>query len=99
MSVQFAILRAEGQSQADYDRAYRQWETDSHLLGSQLQAYYPNEPLAKDWDQLSKGVTDLYRGSQAGYSQTEFLERKNALLAQTEQLNNKILNTPIAVFH
>jgi len=99
MSVQFAILDAEGQSQADYDLAYRQWEIDSRLIGSQLQAYYPNEPLAKDWNQLSKEITDFYAGSQAGYSQTEFLERKNALFAQTEELNNKILNTPIAVFH
>ena len=99
MSVQFAILGAEGQSQADYDRAYRQWEIDSRLIGSQLQAYYSNEPLAKDWDQLSKGITDLYAGSQAGYSQAEFLKRKNALFEQTDNLNNKILNTPIAVFH
>jgi hypothetical protein len=99
MSVQFAILGAEGQSQADYDRAYRQWEIDSRLIGSQLQAYYPNEPLVKDWNQLSKEITDFYAGSQEGYSQTEFLERKNALFAQTEELNDKILNTPIAVFH
>jgi hypothetical protein len=37
--------------------------------------------------------------AQAGYSETEFLVRKNALFAQTEELNNKILKTPIAVFH
>ena len=99
MSVQFAILGAEGQSQADYDRAYRQWEIDSRLVGSQLQAYYPTEPLAKDWDRLSREITDLYAGSQAGYPQTEFLRRKNALIEQTDELNNRILNTPIAVFH
>jgi hypothetical protein len=69
------------------------------FIGSQLQAYYPNEPLSREWIQLSKEITDLYAGSQAGYSDTEFLVRKNALFAQTEELNNKILNTPIAVFH
>jgi hypothetical protein len=75
MSVQYAWLGAESQSEADYDRAYRQWEIDSRLIGSQLQAYYPNDPLAKDWDQLSKDITDFYAGSEAGYSSTEFLER------------------------
>jgi hypothetical protein len=92
-------LGAESQSQADYDRAYRQWEIDRRLIGSQLQAYYPQEPLAEDWDQISKGVTDLYRGSQAGYSQSEFLRRKSALLEQTDELNSKILTTPIWVLH
>jgi hypothetical protein len=99
MSVQFVVVGAESQSQADYDRAYRQWETDSRLLGSQLQAYYPNEPLAKDWAQLSKGVTDLYRGSQAGYSEEDFAEKKNTVFEQTDELNSKILSTPIGVFN
>jgi hypothetical protein len=107
MSVQFAILGSESQLQADYDRAYRQWEVDRRLIGSKLQAYYPEEPLMKDWDQVSKGITDLYAGScthprctqQGGYSQTEFLKRKNALFEQANELQREILNTPIAVFH
>jgi hypothetical protein len=107
MSVQFAVVGSESQLQADYDRAYRQWEIDRRLIGSKLQAYYPEEPLAKDWDQVPKGITDLYVRScthprcakQGGYSQTEFLKRKNALFEQANELKREILNTPISVFH
>ena len=27
------------------------------FIGSQLQAYYPNEPLSREWIQLSKEIT------------------------------------------
>jgi hypothetical protein len=108
MSVQFAVVGAEGQSQADYDRAYRQWELDRRLIGSQLRAYYPEESLARDWEELAAGITDLYVGSQEGSSLsgsskeeylTEFEKRKEALFERTDELNNKILETRISVFH
>jgi hypothetical protein len=99
---------SESQSKADYDRAYRQWEIDSRLIESRLQAYYPGEPLAKGWDQISKGVGDLYANSQTGSRLSgearekyldEFGKGRNALFGQVDELNSKILNTPIAVFH
>jgi hypothetical protein len=108
MAVQFALLGAEGQSQADYDRAYRQWEIDRRLIESELQAYYPEEGLAKDWARISSGVTDLYVGSQEGSSLSgeeresylaEVERRQNALFEQADELNSSILNTPISVFH
>jgi hypothetical protein len=108
MSVQFAVLGAEGQSQADYDRAYRQWEVDRRLVRSQLRAYYPERPFARDWDELSEEITALYAGSQEGASRSgdgrkEYLdyfgETREALFDRTDDLNNQILKTPISVFH
>jgi hypothetical protein len=108
MSVQFAILGAESQSQADYDRAYRQWEVDRRLIGAQLRAYYPEESLAEDWEELSEEITGLYIGSQEGFSLSgsaredylaEFEASKEGLFERTDELNNAILETPILVFH
>ena len=108
LSIQFAVLGAEGQSQADYDRAYRQWEVDRRLIRSQLRAYYPERPFAGDWDELSEGITALYAGSQEGTSlsgdgRKEYLnyfgETREALFERTDELNTEILKTPISVFH
>ena len=106
MAVQFAVVGSESQTQADYDRAYRQWEIDSRLIESKLQAYYPEEPLAKDWNQISKGMLDLYVGTCTSprctvqpYSQSEIFKRQNALFEKTDELKREILNTPISVFH
>lgn len=108
MAVQFAILRAEGQSQVDYDRAYRQWEVDRRLIRSQLRAYYPEKPLASDWNELSEEITAMYAGSQEGTSLSgdrreeyldDFAEKKDALFERTDRLNSEILKASISVFH
>jgi hypothetical protein len=108
MATQFAVLGAEGQSRADYDRAYRQWEVERRLIRSQLRAYYPERPLAGDWEELSEGITALYAGSEEGISLSgdrreeyleDFGERKEALFERTDELDNEVLKTPISVFH
>ena len=107
MAVQFAVLRAEGQSQVDYDRAYRQWEVDRRLIRSQLRAYYPEKPLAGDWNELSEEITALYAGSQEGTALSgdgkeeylnDFAQKKDAFFERTDRLNNEILQASISVF-
>jgi hypothetical protein len=61
LAVQFAELASVSQSQADFDRAYRQWEVDSAAIESKLQAYFPRADIAEQWRRYSLLVTDFYR--------------------------------------
>jgi hypothetical protein len=104
MSIQFAILGAESQSQAEYDDAYRRWEIDRRLIQSQLEAYYPEGRLAEDWYALSEQITDFYvRSSRGNPEREEYLagweESRESIFERTDELNGEVLRTPISVFH
>jgi hypothetical protein len=60
LAVQFAELKSVSQSQADFDRAFRQWEVDSAAIESKLQAYFPRSDVPEDWRRYSLVVTDFY---------------------------------------
>lgn len=60
MAIQFAHLGAKSQMQADFDKAYREWEVQSAVIGTKLQAYYPNTKIPDEWTVFSELVTEFY---------------------------------------
>jgi hypothetical protein len=60
MAVQFARVGAKSQKQADFDQAYRDWEIESAVIGTKLQAYFPETTIPDEWTGFSALVTDLY---------------------------------------
>lgn len=60
VAVQFAEVGAASQTQEDYDKAYREWETKSAVIGSSLRAYFPNTQIGTDWNAYSEIVGEVY---------------------------------------
>jgi hypothetical protein len=60
MAVQFAEVGATSQSQADYDKAYRDWEIKRGQLASKIRVYFPGSRIADEWSRYSRAVTDFY---------------------------------------
>ena len=60
MSIQFAHLVAKSQKQADFDKAYREWEIQSAVIGTKLQAYFPHTTIPEEWAGFSELVTAFY---------------------------------------
>src|SRR5262245_28005345 len=60
MAIQFVHLDAKSLTQADFDKAYRNWEIESAVVGTQLQAYFPDTTIPAEWTTFSALVTDLY---------------------------------------
>jgi hypothetical protein len=60
LAVQFAELASVSQSQADFDRAYRQWEVESAAIESKLQTYFPRSDIADEWRRYSLVVSNFY---------------------------------------
>ena len=60
MAIQFAHLGAESQKQADFDKAYRDWEIQSAVIGTKLQAYFPETTIPDEWWGFSELVTQFY---------------------------------------
>ena len=60
IATQFAHLRAVSQQQADFDKAYREWEIQSSVIGTKLQAYFPDTTIPEEWTDFSEIVTYFY---------------------------------------
>jgi hypothetical protein len=60
MAIQFAHIDAKSQKQADFDKAYRDWEIESAVVGTKLQAYFPDTIIPTEWTTFSELVTDFY---------------------------------------
>jgi hypothetical protein len=60
MAIQFARLGAESQRQADFDKAYLGWEVQSAVIGTKLQAYFPDTTIPEEWSAFSELVTEFY---------------------------------------
>lgn len=60
MATQFAHLGAKSQTQADFDQAYRDWEIESAVIGTKLQAYFPDTTIPTEWTEFSALVTAFY---------------------------------------
>ena len=60
MATQFAHVGAKSQKQADFDQAYRDWEIASAVIGTKLQAYFPDTTIPTEWTAFSALVTAFY---------------------------------------
>jgi RNase H-fold protein (predicted Holliday junction resolvase) len=60
MAIQFAHLGSKSQKQAEFDKAYREWEIQSAVIGTKLQAYFPETTLPEEWTRFSEIVTQFY---------------------------------------
>lgn len=70
MSIQFVHIRKEirgnppiavtPQEQAEFDQAYKAWEVRSAVIGTKLQAYFPESNISKKWTAFSDVLTRFY---------------------------------------
>jgi hypothetical protein len=60
MTIQFVELRFVSVSQADFDAAYKRWETASAVIGTKLEAYFPRADLGRRWTDFAARVSDFY---------------------------------------
>jgi hypothetical protein len=59
MTVQFVALGSASLSQADFDNAYKRWEIAGAVIGTKIQAYFP-ENLGARWTAYAERVTRFY---------------------------------------
>lgn len=104
MAIQYVRVRAQSQSQADYDNAYRQWQIDKQVIRSKLEAYYPGSKLVAHWNQFSERLDKFYviSGSSNPADSRIFIDNFEAirriLYDSKDKLNKSILNTRISIF-
>jgi hypothetical protein len=60
MAIQYAHLGAESLKQADFDKAYLDWEIESAVIGTKLQAYFSDTTIPTEWTTFSALITDFY---------------------------------------
>jgi hypothetical protein len=60
MVLQFVELGASSQTQADFDDAYREWETNSAVIASKLSVYFGGTSLPDEWRRFSSFANDFY---------------------------------------
>ena len=80
MAIQFAHLGSKSQKQADFDTAYREWEIQSAVIGTKLQAYFPETTIPEEWTHFSEIVTQFY--ALEGVSQDERPKLASALAGE-----------------
>jgi hypothetical protein len=60
MAIQFAELGSSAQTQDKFDEAYREWETESAVIGAKFGAYLHEGNLSADWAAFCKRLTRFY---------------------------------------
>jgi len=104
MAVQFSLLGAAGQTQQEYDKAYRDWEINRAVIGSRLRAYFPNSQLAQDWDEFSESITNEFYAP-SGTSDAEqraqfrqnFVALKREILIKRDEFIRRVLTSRVSV--
>ena len=68
MAIQFVEVRGINSSltNEEYDNEYRDWKINSDIIQSQINAYFPNIDLGKDWKKFSNAVEYFYALSGTG---------------------------------
>jgi len=65
MAIQFVEVSQSGGrnsslTQEEYDNEYRDWKINSDIIQSQINAYFPNIDVGKDWKKFSNAVEYFY---------------------------------------
>jgi hypothetical protein len=93
----------------ELNEEYKQWEINSAVIGSQLQAYFPHTDLANEWGSLnvysgsfSENVTDFYRLTALvapnSTRDIDFFDDRQNLLQQKDDLIQRILSSEMTSF-
>lgn len=80
LSVQFVKMQSQYMDQEKLDQAYLTWETRSAVIGTKLQAYFPETTIPGEWTRFSEVVTNFY----ALVGMTE--EKRAVFFAETTRL-------------
>jgi hypothetical protein len=88
-SVQFALVRAEAQSQVGFDQAYRTWQLEKSVLTSLLSAYLRDGAVTAAWIHCRALATAYYvqAGIPAGPRREQYLGAVAAGLSKTPPLD------------
>ena len=84
MAIQFATLGAVGQDQKEYDDAYKSWERHRSVIGTKLEAYFPQTDIGSAWSSFAHRVTDFY--ALTGIDDPEVRRSQAAVLMKTFRL-------------
>ena len=60
MAIQYTRLGAPSHTQEAFDKAYRKWEVESAVIGTKLEAYFPQNDIPTEWTKFSNAITDFY---------------------------------------
>jgi hypothetical protein len=86
MAIQFVHLGSKSQKQSDFDMAYREWEIQSAVIGTKLQAYFPETTIPEEWTRFSDLVTRFY--ALEGVSQDERSKLASAIAEELGALSS-----------
>jgi hypothetical protein len=92
-AVQFVEVGSATQSQSQFDEAFRSWEIERAILGSEIRSYYPHTDIGDSWSAFSEIVTEVYALS-GTYDQTYRQQRLERI--QTYLPNSSIDWTSLA---
>jgi hypothetical protein len=58
-AVRFAIEDGKTED-GDYQKRYREWEDERAVLGTKLEAYFPNTNIPNNWRDFVAAMSELY---------------------------------------
>ncbi|HXF85202.1 MAG TPA: hypothetical protein VNK49_07405 [Anaerolineales bacterium] len=85
MAIQFAHLGSKSQKQSDFDTSYREWEIQRAVIGTKLQAYFPETTIPEEWTRFSDVITQFY--ALEGVGQDERLKLATAIAEELGTLS------------
>jgi hypothetical protein len=74
IAVQAAEVGSKSQSQEEFDKAYRAWETDWAVIASKLRAYFPKADLVRQWNDVARLTSTFYMLTGMGNRKAELLQ-------------------------
>ena len=98
-AIQFAELGAASQSQETFDAAYRKWIVASAVISSKIRVYFPDTPLARDWDEYGSAVERFYAlsGIQDRQRRDDALREIAAALSMPAEHMSSVAARPVAL--
>jgi hypothetical protein len=93
----------------ELNEEYKQWEINSAVIGSQLQAYFPHTDLANEWGSLKVGSGSFSENVSRFYTlavsvapnstrDIDFFDDRQNLLQQKDDLIQRILSSEMTSF-
>jgi hypothetical protein len=53
------IVQLDSNTTIDYETSFIDWQLSGATIGSEIQSYFPDTPIRKNWDELSGNITEF----------------------------------------